>query len=222
MRHHHHTTGRTSDFGGRVIPRQPWARSVLTALLLCCSAFPVLGGRHCTPGPGHADHGGRRAYRAWDHPPRRDPSRRPITANIVEYSFRVRVGPGAYDVIGLHRVVKEFSPSCPYRPPRPSSWCTGISGALMPPSWRASRPQRSRTARPYQSFWPKTTSTSGVSISRWTLVPLATTDFSFMQQWDLGTDVDDLRFALLTARLTGSRPGVGLASSICWAGVAAA
>jgi hypothetical protein len=34
------------------------------------------------------------------------------------------------------------------------------------------------------------------------LVPFATVDFSFMQQWDLGTDVEDLRLALLTARLT--------------------
>jgi hypothetical protein len=33
--------------------------------------------------------------------------RQVIVDDIVHYSFQVRVGPGPYDVIGLHRVVKE-------------------------------------------------------------------------------------------------------------------
>ena len=40
-------------------------------------------------------------------------SRRPITGSIVEYSWQVRVGSGARDIIGIHRVVKEIVPFVP-------------------------------------------------------------------------------------------------------------
>jgi hypothetical protein len=112
MLHHRNTTDRTSGFGGRVIPTRPWTRSVLTALLLFCSAFPSWAGSTMPSDP---------ATQTVDAGVRTAPvttllgeiRRRPLTANIVEYSFRVRVGPEAHDVIGLHRVVKELKSFVP-------------------------------------------------------------------------------------------------------------
>src|SRR5688500_20029365 len=43
------------------------------------------------------------------------PARRILTGNIAEYSFRVPVGKGQYDVIGIHRVVRERSAWRPVR-----------------------------------------------------------------------------------------------------------
>ena len=44
---------------------------------------------------------------------------------------------------------------------------------------------------------------------RWALVPQETTDFGFMQGWDIGTDVQDLGCALSIARLTRLATGGG-------------
>jgi hypothetical protein len=41
--------------------------------------------------------------------------RQVIIGDIVHYSFGVRVGPGPFDVIGLHRVVRETRPFRPIR-----------------------------------------------------------------------------------------------------------
>ena len=39
--------------------------------------------------------------------------RQPISGNIVHYAFQGPVGPGPFDVIGIHRVVKERAPHQP-------------------------------------------------------------------------------------------------------------
>jgi hypothetical protein len=41
--------------------------------------------------------------------------RQVISGDIVHYSFRVPVGPGQHDVIGIHRVVKETRPFRPIK-----------------------------------------------------------------------------------------------------------
>jgi len=48
--------------------------------------------------------------------PRPHPQRQHrITDDVYHYSWQVRVGPGPFDVVGLHRVVKERSPNRPIR-----------------------------------------------------------------------------------------------------------
>src|SRR4051812_17580569 len=39
--------------------------------------------------------------------------RRALTADVAEYTFKLRVGSGPYDQIGIHRVVKETAPNVP-------------------------------------------------------------------------------------------------------------
>src|SRR5262245_1752536 len=41
--------------------------------------------------------------------------RRVLAPQIAEYSFKVRTGPGPFDQIGVHRVVKETAPNVPAR-----------------------------------------------------------------------------------------------------------
>jgi hypothetical protein len=135
--------------------------------------------------------------------------RRPLTANIVEYSFRVRVGPEAHDVIGLHRVVKELKPFVPIQTSQAvlmahgDIW--GFDAAFLA--------SLASTTIPDSQALPVFLAQHDIDVwgidFRWTLVPFATVDFSFMQQWDMGTDVEDLRLALLTARLTRLATGSG-------------
>jgi hypothetical protein len=44
--------------------------------------------------------------------------RRQVFEDVFEYSYRVRVGPGVYDFITLHRVVRETAPGVPLRTPK--------------------------------------------------------------------------------------------------------
>jgi hypothetical protein len=181
MLHHRNTTDRTSGFGGRVIPTRPWTRSVLTALLLFCSAFPSWAGSTVPSDP---------ATQTMDAGVRTAPGsallgeirRRPLTANIVEYSFRVRVGPETHDVIGLHRVVKELKPFVPIQTSQAilmahgDIW--GFDAAFLA--------SLASTTIPDSQALPVFLAQHDIDIwgidFRWTLMPFATVDFSFMQQ----------------------------------------
>ncbi len=121
------------------------------------------------------------------------PDRRVLSGNIVEYSFRVPVGPGPHDVIGVHRVVKETAPGVPARSSKGillahgDIW--GFRAAFL--------------ADPAHSL-PVFLAQNGVDVwgidFRWTLVPAATTDFTFMKNWGIKTDAQDLGVALTVAR----------------------
>jgi hypothetical protein len=119
--------------------------------------------------------------------------RRALTGGVAEYSFRVRVGTGPFDVIGLHRVVRE---SAPFRPVRTRKslfmahgdfW--GFDAAFL------SDPQHAL---------PLFLAQNGVDVwgidFRWTLVPASTTDFTFMKSWSIDTDARDLGIGLTVAR----------------------
>ena len=93
-----------------------------------------------------------------------DWDRQPLVNNIVRYSYTLRVGPGEYDKVRLHRVVKE---SRPYRPIRTtqsrlrSSRGTGKFQPVVP--GRSCWSFRPRPTTEWRSIWPKMTSTSGAS-----------------------------------------------------------
>ncbi|MGH8067872.1 MAG: hypothetical protein ACRERE_22130 [Candidatus Entotheonellia bacterium] len=136
-------------------------------------------------------------------------SRRPITSNIVEYSWQVRVGAGARDIIGMHRVVKELAPFVPHPTAKAvlmahgDIW--GFDAAFLASLASASIPDNQALpvflAQNNVDVW-------GIDF-RWTLVPQETTDFGFMEGWDIGTDLQDLDCALSIARLTRDVTGSG-------------
>ncbi|MFY0583870.1 hypothetical protein ACN28S_64770 [Cystobacter fuscus] len=147
-------------------------------------------------------------------------SRRVVDGGIAEYSYTVRVGPGAYDVITVHRVVTELLPGIPGLARSPSSWCMETSGASGVPSFRAWRVPRCRARSPSPSTGAPGKGCVGVDL-RWVHVPATTTDFTFMQGWNLETHVQDVRAGLLLANQVRSLgPSVG-SPCRCWAGAGA-
>ena len=128
--------------------------------------------------------------------------RRVLTGNIAEYSFKVPVGPGANDVIGIHRVVAEEAPGVPAR----------SKTALMMAHGDIWGFRAAFLADPARNL-PVYLAQNGVDVwgidFRWTLVPGTTTDFSFMQDWGLEQDARDLGVALGVARSVRLATGNG-------------
>jgi hypothetical protein len=135
--------------------------------------------------------------------------RRALTADVAEYSFKVKVGSGPYDQIGIHRVVKEIAPNVPARAAKGvfmvhgDVW--GFDGAFLA---SAASP-----AIPDAHALPVFLAEQGVDVwgidLRWTLVPGDTTDFSFMKDWGIEQDASDVGFGLAVARFTRAMTGSG-------------
>lgn len=115
--------------------------------------------------------------------------RESLGGGVAAYRFKMRVGLGQHDVIGLHRVVRE---AAPWVPARTSRSVFMVHGDL----WgfdTAFRPAARYLADEGVDVW-------GIDL-RWVNVPAATTDFTFMKHWNLGTHVRDVRTALGVARI---------------------
>ena len=126
--------------------------------------------------------------------------RRPITRDIVEYTFSLKVGAGDHDVIRLHRVVREARPGLPRRVPHSvfmvhgDLW--GFDGAFLASSLSGNVPREQSVgvflAQRDVDVW-------GVDL-RWVQVPAGTLDFGFMKEWNLQTHLGDIAAALGVAR----------------------
>ena len=126
--------------------------------------------------------------------------RRQLVDDIYEYSYRVRVGPGTYDIITLHRVVRELGQWSPVRTAKSVFMvhgdALGFRGAFLSSAGSAAvAPGHSIAvflAREGVDVW-------GID-QRWVHVPAGTTDFSFMKDWNLGLHAGDVRTGLALAR----------------------
>ena len=127
--------------------------------------------------------------------------RRALTANVAEYSFKVRVGSGPYDEIGLHRVVKEVAPNVPIRASKAVFLTHGDVWGFRAAFLTGSQTLPVFLAENGVDVW-------GIDL-RWTLIPGSVTDFSFMQGWDLQQDARDLGVGLGVARFTRAITGSG-------------
>lgn len=135
--------------------------------------------------------------------------RQVITGDVVHYTFVVRVGPGAHDQIGLHRVVREPRPGHPIRTKKtvflqhgastdfvfcflPGLYATQIADDFGIAAYLAS-----------QDFdvW-------GID-QRWCLVPPEVTNFDFMATWDFPLHIADLGLAVDAARVLRRLSGNG-------------
>jgi len=132
--------------------------------------------------------------------------RQMLVDDIAHYQFVVSVGPGQYDKIRIHRVVKEVHP---YQPAHHSEAVMFFSGE---PTYFASlyiEPLISKaTARDHAIaiYLAKNNIDVWGMDYRWALVPESTTDFSFMQTWGMTTDVADAQVALTIARQVRGGP----------------
>lgn len=138
-------------------------------------------------------------------------TRRQLTPTVAEYSFTVRVGRGTYDVLGLHRVVRETAPSRPARAEdavffvHGDAW--GFDAAFLAsaasPSIPDSRALPVFLAERGVDVW-------GIDL-RWTRVPAGTTDFSFMRDWGMEQNAGDVGIGIAVARGVRALTGSGLA-----------
>jgi len=126
---------------------------------------------------------------------------RKITGDVYEFVFTLTTGPGAYDRIGVHRVVRveDGKPIVSHNAvllTHGRNW--GFEAAFL-----------GDAASPH-SFGVYLASHGidvwGIDFS-WTLVPQTVSDFTFMQNWGMQHDIDDLERALRFARKVRSQTG---------------
>jgi pimeloyl-ACP methyl ester carboxylesterase len=135
--------------------------------------------------------------------------RRHIVADVFEYSFKLKVGAGAHDVIGLHRVVRERANGVPFKDSRAvfmvhgDLW--GFDEAFMS-STLSGAVARENSIGVYLA--QKGVDVWGIDL-RWTQVPADTTDFQFMKDWNVSTHVSDVGVAIGVARAVRDATGSG-------------
>lgn len=132
-----------------------------------------------------------------------------IVGDVVHYEFRARVGPGLYDEIGIHRVVRERQPDRPIRSKRSVFLYHGdykdFEGCFLPSLQSPSTPPELNfavhLAQNDIDVW-------GLDAA-WTLVPEGVTDFGFMAEWGMETLVDHLEIGVEAARVVRRITGNG-------------
>jgi hypothetical protein len=127
--------------------------------------------------------------------------RRVLAPNIAEYFFKVRVGSGPYDEIGVHRVLKETAPNVPAHVRQAVFLTHGDIWNFRAAFLTGAHPIPVFLAQNGVDVW-------GIDF-RWTLVPATVTDLSFMKTWGLEQDARDLGIAIGVARITRGLTGSG-------------
>ncbi len=133
-----------------------------------------------------------------------------IASNVVHYSAIVRTGPGPYDHIGIHRVVKEMRPFRPIRTAKALFLLHGdlkdFEGMWLPGQFSTNLPDdfglAAYLAQEGVDVW-------GIT-QGWNFVPGDMTDYSFYADWGLQKEMDHLSIGLAIARLSRWISGDGL------------
>jgi hypothetical protein len=135
--------------------------------------------------------------------------RTPLRDDIVEYSLELKVGPGEFDRIGLHRVTRERAP---WRPVASGTAVFLVHGDAWSfnPIFVGGAPKapvaREEAAALY--FVERGIDVWGID-RRWVQSPADTEDFSFMQSWTIGEQVNDIGVGLGVARALRTFTGSG-------------
>ena len=135
--------------------------------------------------------------------------RLPLGGGIVHYRFHIRVGAGSHDIIGLHRVIKETGHCKPAKTKDAIFLQHGdakdFEGMFLPFTRSTHMPDgfglATYLAASDVDVW-------GID-QPWTLVPSGTTDFTFMKDWGLQRNIDDLRTGMAIARALRLATGFG-------------
>ena len=132
-----------------------------------------------------------------------------VTGDVVHYRYDLKVGPGVFDRIEVHRVVREKQNQRPIKT-RDALFLVGgapnsFESIFMTPTASAV-PDWDRSIAVFlaqQDFdvW-------GITFG-WALVPVETTDFGFLEGWGIDRDARDTEIALTLARVVRTRTGQG-------------
>jgi hypothetical protein len=162
---------------------------ILTSIFVAALALPSLLSAQTEPPAAVAAHALANA------------ERRALSAGVAEYTFKVRVGNGPYDEIGIHRVVKETAPGQPARSATAIFLAPGDIWNFRAAFLTGNHPLPQFLAENGVDVW-------GIDY-RWTSVPGNVADTSFMNSWGLEQDAADLRFAVNVARFGRAMTGSG-------------
>lgn len=141
-----------------------------------------------------------------------------IVGDVFEYAILLKVGPDDHDRIRLHRVVREKAP-CKPRPKHKAVFL--LHGGTV--DFRVSfLPSLLSSHAPHDQSFAVFLAQRNIDVwgltMRSLLIPIDTTDFTFMQDWNYETDIHDIAISLGIARrvraLTGS--GFGKMHLIGW------
>ena len=125
--------------------------------------------------------------------------REPLGGGLAHYTWKVRVGRGTYDVVTVHRVVREAFPWVPARTPRSVFMVHGDLWSFVP----AFLTNTCMSTMPADQSLAAYLASNDVDVwgldLRWVSVPEAETDFAFMADWNLGTHVQDVGTGLKLA-----------------------
>ncbi len=137
-------------------------------------------------------------------------TRSSLSVNIAHYQIMVRMGHGPYDVVRIHRVVRE---SRKYRPIRTEGNVFMIHGSSQDFDDIFLRPGvENPDAHNSSPFYLASNNIDvwGIDLG-WTLVPLETTDFSSFQNWGITKDTGHVLKSMAIARLVRglTRQGFG-------------
>ena len=135
-------------------------------------------------------------------------TREELGNGIAHYTFEVDLGSEEFDKIRIHRVVKERNP---YEPVKTRGDVFMVHAAIQDFDdiyLRVGAEEiNEKTSSPVYLASHKI-DVWGIDLA-WTLVPLETTDFSFMKGWGMERDVDHTLAAMTIARLIRGLTGQG-------------
>ncbi|MEZ4650952.1 MAG: hypothetical protein R3E97_19640 [Candidatus Eisenbacteria bacterium] len=135
--------------------------------------------------------------------------RTPIVDDVVHYSVQMRVGPGPYDRIGLHRVVREQRPYQPIRTDRTLFLVHGdlkdFTGMFLPGQFSPNRPNDFGVA----AFLAENDVDVWGIDQGWNFVPQEEANFAFFADWGLQKEVDNLAVGVSVAQLVRLATGNG-------------
>jgi hypothetical protein len=129
--------------------------------------------------------------------------------DIVHYSFEIPIGDGPYEMIRLHRVVREKEPYRPIRTKKnlfalhgnPGNFAMMFLFGAVAPNVPDEQALAVYLARQDVDVW-------GIDRSV-NFVPAEETDFTFMEDWGLQYNIDALRAGMAVARITRLFTGGG-------------
>ena len=140
-----------------------------------------------------------------------DFSRTELGAGIAHYQFKVRVGEGVFDIIRIHRVIRESLPFHPV-PTKGNVFMvhgafTGFEGTFLASGLESENDINAKTSAPFYMA-SKNIDVWGIDMG-WTMVPNETDEFSFMDGWGYEKDADHTLIAMRIARCIRGFTGQG-------------
>lgn len=141
--------------------------------------------------------------------PLKNMEREDLGNGIAHYTFEMKLGNGEFDVVRIHRVVRE---SRPYHPVKTKSDIFMVHGSIQDFDdiflTAGAENINAKTSMPFY-LATKNTDVWGIDLG-WNLVPADITDFSFMKDWGVDRDAFHTMMAMSVARIVRCMSGQGL------------